>query len=167
MKNNSFIIHPSPASRRDAPVLEKRRLKAVRLFEKRINQAEVAKRRNVTKPAVHYWYTTWRKSGKEGVRARRPGPTPQLAPEKADRMKHILIRGAGAAGYDTDLWTLQRIGAVIRRELRLSYQTTQVWYIMRALGWSNQKPETRSGHRNEAAIKRWKEKQWPAIQKRG
>jgi len=167
MKNKPFIIHPSPASRQDAKALERRRFKAVRLFEKGMKQAEVARRCKVSKPAVHYWYTIWRKSGKEGLQTHHPGPKPQLTSEKARKARRILLRGAQAQGYDTDLWTLQRIAAVIKKQLRCSYKTTQVWYILQALGWSSQKPETRYRDRNEKLIKQWKQKRWPAIQKRG
>lgn len=162
-----FIIHPSPASRREAQVFEQRRLRAVKFFENGMRQAAVARRLRVTKPAVHYWYTTWQQAGKAGLRARRPGPRPQLTPEKAAHLRQILLRGAHAAGYATELWTLQRIAQTLRAKLRLSYQTSQVWYIMRALGWSNQKPETRYRDRNEAAIKRWQQDTWPRIQKKG
>lgn len=167
MKNKPFIIHPSPASRQKAEVLEERRFKAALLFEKGVRQAEVARRLKVTRPAVHYWYSTWQKSGKDGLRARRPGPLPQLTQEKAEKLERLLLAGAHSAGYDTDLWTLNRIGAVIKKKLHLSYKTTQIWYIMQALGWSNQKPETRARNRNEALIQLWKKQRWPAIKKRG
>lgn len=167
MKNKPFIIHPSPSSRQDTYTLERRRFKAVRLFERGMKQAEVARQCKATKTAVHYWYATWKQSGKDGLQARRPGPKPRLTQGKADRMKEFLMRGAEAAGYDTDLWTLERIAAALHKQLRVSYKPTQVWYIMRALGWSNQKPETRYRNRNEAAIRRWKRESFPQIQKRG
>ena len=167
MKNKPFIIHPSPSSQQDAKTLERRRFKAVRLLERGMNQAEVARQCKVSKTAVHYWHTTWQQSGKDGLYARRPGPKPRLTPEKADRMKEILMHGAEAAGYDNDLWTLERIAVTLQKQLRVSYRPTQVWYIMRACGWSNQKPETRYRNRNEAAIRRWKRESWPRIQKRG
>lgn len=162
-----FIIHPSPASHQDVKARERRRRKAAAFFARGLRQAEVARRLGVTKPAVHYWYTTWKQRGKEGLSARRPGPRSQLTPEKARRVRELLLRGASAAGYDTDLWTLQRIAATLQSSLRLTYGITQTWYLLHALGWSNQKPETRYRDRNEAAIKRWKEVRWPAIQKKG
>lgn len=162
-----LIIHPSRVSRQDAKVLERRRLKAATLFARGLRQAEVARRLKVTKPAVHYWYTTWKRRGRSGLSARRPGPRSQLTPRKVKQVRALLFRGASAAGYDTDLWTLQRISSTLRSSLRLTYGITQVWYLLQALGWSNQKPETRCRDRHEAAIRRWKEIRWPAIQKRG
>ena len=163
-----FIIHPSPASHQeDAKDLEKRRLKAGKLFEKKISQAEVARRLKVSRAAAHYWYITWKKKGEDGLRRKRPGPKPQLTEKKLVKIKQALVEGPLSAGYDTNLWTLVRVAAVIQKKVRISYGQSQVWYLLRSLGWSSQKPETRYRNRNEAAIKRWKEERWPAIQKKG
>lgn len=162
-----FIIHPSPASHQDAKVLEKRRFKAEKLFTKGIHQAAVARRLKVSRTAVHYWHTMWKKKGKDGLRRKRPGPEPRLTEKKLWRVKQALAKGPLAAGYDTNLWTLARIAHVIQRKTRVLYGTSQVWYLLRSVGWTSQKPETRYRNRNEAAIKRWKEESWPRIQKRG
>lgn len=162
-----FIIHPSSALHHDAHALEQRRLKAGRLFAKKIHQAEVARRLRVSRAAVHYWYTTWKKKGKDGLRRNRPGSKSQLTPLKLVKVTRALTKGPLAAGYDTNLWTLARIAHTIRKETRISYGTSQVWYLLRSLGWSSQKPETRYRDRNEAAITRWKTDAWPRIQKRG
>lgn len=163
----TFIIHPSPASHQDAKDLERRRLKAGTLFERGVHQAEIARRLDVSRAAVHYWHITWRKKGKEGLRRRRPGPRSQLTEKKLMHVKWALEKGPIAAGYDTNLWTLARVARVIQRTARVSYGTSQVWYLLRSLGWTSQKPETRYRNRNEAAIKKWKEESWPRIQKRG
>lgn len=163
----TFIIHPSPASHQDAKDLERRRLKAGTLFKRGVRQAEIARRLDVSRAAVHYWHITWRKKGKEGLQRRHPGPKSQLTEKKLKQVKRALEKGPIAAGYDTNLWTLARIATVIQRTTRVSYGTSQVWYLLRSLGWTSQKPETRYRNRNEAAIKRWKEESWPKIQKRG
>lgn len=167
MKNKPFIIHTSPTSQRDANVREQRRLKAARFFEHGVRQAEIARRLKVSRPAVHYWYSTWRQDGKEALRSRRHGPQSRMNPEHLAIVAQTLLRGAPASGYPTALWTLQRVREVIRKTTRVSFGQTHTWRILRAMGWSNQKPETRYLNRNEAAIKQWKEEKWPAIQKRG
>lgn len=168
MRNKPFIIHPSPSSERDRKALEQRRVKAAKFFEKGIRQAEVARRLKVSRAAAHYWYSTWEKNGKEGLKNMgHPGFPSQLTPEKVSKVTHALIQGPIAAGYDTDLWTLPRIAKTIRKTTGVRYHPGYVWRIIRALGWSCQKPETRYRNRNEAAIRRWKQDEWPAIQKRG
>lgn len=164
---NTFIIHPSPASRQDANALEQRRFKAVKLFKKGVHQAEVARQLKVTRTAVHYWYITWEKDGKEGLTRGRPGPKSLFTPEKLKTVERMLLKGAGNAGYSTELWTLQRVAEVIRKTTRVSFSQTHTWRILRAMGWSSQKPETHSRNRNEAAIQRWQQDRWPVIQKKG
>lgn len=168
MKNKPLIIHPSPAPKRDAKALTQRRLKAAQCFEKGDSQAEVARRLIVSRAAVHYWYITWEKYGKEGLRSRgHPGPQSKLTPEKARTISRILLGGAGRAGYATELWTLPRIAEVMKKRMRVSYHPGHVWKVIHALGFTCQKPETRYRDRNEAAIRKWKQEQWPAIKKRG
>lgn len=101
------------------------------------------------------------------MRRKQPGPKSRLTAKKLKRVKKALAKGPLAAGYGTNLWTLARIADVIRKKTKISYGTSQVWYLLRSFGWTSQKPETRYRNRNEAAIKRWKEESWPKIQKRG
>jgi len=88
-----FIIHPSPASRQDAKKLEQRRFKAEKLFTKKVHQAEVARRLKVSRAAVHYWYITWGKKGKDGLRRKRPGPKSRLTEKKIEQVKQALAEG--------------------------------------------------------------------------
>jgi transposase len=79
----------------------------------------------------------------------------------------VLLRGAGAAGYSTELWTLKRIGDVIRKQFRVRYSVVGVWALLRhGPGWSWQKPERRALQRDEAAIAHWKRDEWPRIKTR-
>jgi len=76
---------------------------------------------------------------------------------RLDQLKTVLRRGAGAAGYATELWTLQRISQVIRKRFGVRYSPVGVWAVLRhGLGWSWQKPERRALQRDEAAIAQWR-----------
>ena len=54
------------------------------------------------------------------------------------------MRGALAAGFPTELWTLKRVRAVVKREFGVAYSTTGAWELLRSLGFSPQKPEQRA-----------------------
>ena len=105
----------------------------------------------------------------EGGRGLRPRPTPGRPPKLSEAQKRhlikVLLRGPLAAGYRTDLWTLQRVAKVIDREFGIQYHPCHVWKLLTGLGWSCQKPERRALQRDEAAIERWKRKEWPRIKK--
>jgi transposase len=68
-------------------------------------------------------------------------------------------------GYRTNLWTTARIAELIRREFGVQYHRDHVGKLMHALNWSPQKPERRALERNEQAIERWKQKDWPRVKK--
>lgn len=149
-------------------VLESRRLKAATFFKKGLSQAEVARRLCVTRPAVHYWYTIWKKKKKEGLKSKgHPGKQSQLTPEKVKKVRAVILKGASAAGYDTDLWTLARIQKTIRKTVRITIGQTHTWSVIHSLGFTCQKPETQYRDRDEAAIKKWKQDTWVRIQKKG
>ena len=90
----------------------------------------------------------------------------RLRPEQKKRLEQVLLAGSQAAGFATDLWTLERVAQVIEREFGVKYHPGHVWYILRDMGWSCQKPERRARERDEAAIKAWRKDDWPRIKKR-
>jgi transposase len=118
--------------------------------------------------SVVRWLQAYRRRGSKGLLAKpTPGrPCRLLTGQKKD-LERILLRGAQAAGYSTELWTLRRIGEVIRKEFGVRYSTSAVWRLLVVdMGWSTQKPERRATQRDEAAIDRWKKEQWPQIKKK-
>jgi putative transposase len=52
----------------------------------------------------------------------------------------MLRRGARACGFETDRWTQARIQRVIEREFGVTYHPKHIGRLMKALGWSVQKP---------------------------
>jgi transposase len=63
------------------------------------------------------------------------------------------------------LWTLKRIGEVIRKRFGVRYSPVGVRALLRhGLGW--QKPERRALERDEAAIVQWKREEWSRLKKR-
>jgi transposase len=78
----------------------------------------------------------------------------------------LLLKGATAHGFSTDLWTLPRVATVIARTYGVQYHPAHVWKILRGEGWSCQKPERRAKERDELAIQRWRTERWPHIKKR-
>lgn len=149
--------------------LEQRRVRAGRYFNEGKSQAWVAQRLGVTPVAAWKWFHAWEKDPERGLKSKgRCGVKKTLAKEGLRKIQTALDRGALAAGFSNDLWTLERVRAVVKRETHISYHIGHVWKLLtNDLGWSNQKPTRRARERNEAAIVRWRKVQWPAIQKRG
>jgi transposase len=155
-------------SQRDKKALEERRLKAAKLFTKGKSQSEVARKFGVTREASRQWYNQWKKYGYKGLISKgKSGPKPRLTPAKLKKVETALLKGPASFGYTTNVWTLKRIGAIIKKVTGVSYGITQVWRILTfSLGWSNQKPEKRATKRDERAILSWKGNTWPSLKKK-
>jgi transposase len=62
---------------------------------------------------------------------------------------------------------LERVAVVITQLTGVRYHPGHVWVILRhRLGWTLQRPERRASERDEEAITRWVQQEWPRI-KRG
>jgi transposase len=146
--------------------LEQRRMRAMVLLDQGWSQAEVAEHLGVTPGAVSQWKKRYRRDGPDGVRAKpHPGPKPKLTPRQREQLGRLLLKGARAHGYRTELWTLTRVAEVIQKRFGVQYDPSGVWHVLRNMGWSCQKPERRARERNEQAIAQWRKKDWPRIKK--
>lgn len=150
----------------DRVKLARRRMQAARLLQQGVSEAEVARRVGVHRQSVNRWAEQLAKGGRRALkRASRTGRPPQLSEVDLKRIEQSLKRGPEALGYRTSLWTAWRVADLIERECSVKYSTVQAWRVLRALGWSPQRPAGRALERNEPAIRRWKRQRWPELKK--
>ncbi len=158
--------------RRDFEALEKRRFEAMRLLDEGLNQSETARRLTVARQTVSEWRRQYLAQGEAGLRkaglrkAGRAGRKPLLDATQLERLEILLLEGPEAHGFPTPLWSCPRVARLIRDEFGVRYHEGHVWKILRALGWSPQRPVGKARERNEEAIRDWKCKRWPAIKKK-
>lgn len=147
--------------------LERRRRQAIRLLESGQHLSAVARQWHCAKSSVSRWWDAYRRRGDRGLHARPiPGRPCRLSQDQKRALAAHLLEGALAQGYRTDLWTLERIAQLIRKKFRVRYHPNHVWWLLRGMGWSCQKPERRALQRDERAIAQWKRERWPHIKKR-
>jgi transposase len=92
------------------------------------------------------------------------GPTPRLSDAELATVEQALLKGATASGFTGELWTLERIALVIEHLTGVRYHPAWVWAVLHhRLGWSVQRPRRRAAERDQAAIDRWVEQDWPRI----
>ena len=87
-------------------------------------------------------------------------------PRSFERLEALLLEGPEAHGFPTPLWSCPRVARLIGDEFGVRYHEGHVWKILRALGWSPQRPVGKARERNEEAIRGWQRKTWPAIKKK-
>lgn len=115
--------------------------------------------------AVRVWYRRWQAGDQTLPQVRARGRQARLTPEQLEQLQQELLRGPTAHGYRTELWTLERIAAVIKRLFGVRYHTAHVSKLLHALGWSCQKPQRRAKERNEERIRQWVHEDWPRLKK--
>lgn len=154
-------------TKRDLASMEARRLQGARLLKRKMQQADVARELGVSRQAVSVWAKELAAvNGAIGkLKAKPLGRPRKLEAEQTDALRVMLLKGALAAGFPTELWTIKRVRAVVKREFALAYSHTGCWRLLRALGFTPQKPERRAIQRDEEAIVQWKKKRWPALKK--
>lgn len=154
-------------ARRDFRALEQRRKRAAQLFAGNERLATVARRLQVSRQSVSRWFQQWKSGGTQALRAAgRVGRPPRLEARQLRKVERALCQGARANGFGTDLWTLPRVAQVIERVTGVSYHAGHVWRILRAMGWTLQRPARRARERNDDAIRQWVAERWPAVKKK-
>jgi transposase len=146
---------------------EARRFRAWELHLKGWTQARIAEALGVTEGAVSRWFKRVREEGLQSLRSRKGGgPKPRITSEQLESLPELLAKGPGAYGFRGDVWTRARVGAVIEKELGVSYSEVHVGRLLREIGWTRQKPTERASQRDEVEIARWNEETWPELKKR-
>jgi len=149
---------------RDFKELELRRRKGMRMLARGVAQAEVARELEVSRQTTSSWAKKLAEDSQAWRRKPLGRPSGLGVAQKKDLGK-ALLAGAVVNGFPTELWTLARVAKLIEREFGVAYSTVNVWRILRELGFSSQRPAGRAIQRDEAAIKQWRTKRWPALKK--
>lgn len=149
-----------------AAVLEARRRRALAMLKEDVSLNAVARRLGCSPSSVMRWRDAVAAEGETGfVVHASPGRPPKLTAAQQRRLVKALLAGPLKAGYATDLWTTPRIAELIRVRFGASYHPDHVGRLLHQLGWTPQKPERRALQRDEAAIARWKTREWARVKK--
>lgn len=153
--------------RRDFEALEQRRMAAVALFAEDLNNSEIGRQLKVSNQTVSRWRKEFLQGGKVALRkAGRAGRKPLLNARQREQLTRKLLAGPEKLGYETPLWTSQRVAVLIEQDFGVHYHSGHVWRLLRSLGWTPQRPVGRAIERDEKAIEQWKRVTWPAIKKK-
>jgi transposase len=155
------------ATKRDLEAIEARRIEGARLLKRKVAQAEVARRLEVSRQSVSRWARQLAEvNGAVGkLKGKTLGRPCRLDATQCAALTSALLKGALHAGFPTELWTVKRVRVLVKREFGVAYSNTGCWELLRSLGFSPQKPEKRALQRDEEAIATWKRKTWPALKK--
>ena len=121
---------------RDATKLEARRFAAIRRWERGESTSVIARSFGVSIQSVQRWARWYRLHGHNGLRRLpKSGKRPKLEREKLARLPGLLARGPLAHGFETPVWTSERIVSLIWNHFRVRYSADHVKRLLSTLGW--------------------------------
>ena len=148
---------------------EERRLEGGRLLrEGRLSQTEIAGHLGVSPAAVNKWKQRLdANNGKISVLRARDSyrPTPQLSRKQWQQVKRMIVKGAIAAGFATERWTLPRIQKAVSERWGVRYSTAWLSIRLRQLGLSVQRPTSVARAKDDELAEAWIRQDWPRIKK--
>jgi transposase len=144
---------------------EQRRRLAVQRVMDGYTQEEVAEFLGVHERTVRKWVARYQQQGEAGLATRpRSGRPRKLSASKLNLVLGWLRKNPKSFGFPTELWTGARIAQVIERKFNVHYHPRYVTALLLARGLTCQKPQRRSAGRDEAAIQRFAQHDWPRLQ---
>lgn len=152
----------------DQKKLEQIRQKAVmQVVKEKKGTAEVAKKFRVGQRSVQKWVKRYSQRGPQGILATKiPGRPWKLTGNQKKKLQKILLSGAQACGFSSDLWTCPRVNRMVGEKFGIQYHVHHIAKLLKNLGWSAQRPQHRAIERDEAKIAHWKRYIWREIKKK-
>ena len=145
----------------------KKRVRAGRLLQKGKTVAEIALDVGVARQTVYTWKALFNDGGIDALRAvPSRGRPARLDDAQREDLRRAILQKPTEHGFGTELWTLKRVGVVIKRLHGVKFGQTQIWRILGSLGFSPQKPNKRAIERNEDVVRSWTRSTWPALKKK-
>lgn len=128
--------------------------------------SSVAVAYGVDRKTVSRWVTKYSDYGGAALERKVGSGRPRKLEELTeDELSSIVLQGAIAFGFETDLWTVSRLRRVIQDEFRIQLSKNTIWRRLRDAGLTNQKPEREYYEIDEAARKKWIRYEVPKIQR--
>lgn len=122
--------------RRDFKKLEARRIAAMTRWQRGERTSAIARSLGVSIQSVQRWVRCYRLRGNEGLRGiPKSGKRFKLAGEKLIRLSELLLKGPLAYGYETPVWTSERVASLIWSRLRVRYSADHVKRVLPRIGW--------------------------------
>ena len=155
-----------PRPKGSAELIEARRRQALRLLEEGYSLNEVGRMIGSAPSSVMRWRDALQSGGEEALKVRfSPGRPPALTAAQRKQVVKLLLKGAIANDFSTELWTTGRVAILIQKHCRVQFHRSHVARLLHELGFSCQKPERRALERDEEKIEEWKRKRWPQVKK--
>jgi transposase len=155
------------AARRDGAYLVAQRLHAVRLNLEGHTAPAISGVLGVHRSNVSLWLRHWQEEGLAGVLENpRSGRPSRLDPEQRQHLDELIDSGPIAYGFLSGVWTAPMVTRLIAEEFGVEYHPGHVRKLLRALGFSLQRPGRLLIRANPREQERWVRHTYPDLKKK-
>lgn len=143
------------------------RIQGVMLSLEKYSASEIAALLHVHRSTVHEWIQSWNEFGEEGLyEGHRSGRPAALLPTDRERLIDIVDSGPLAYGLQTGVWTSPIIAGVIEDEFAVRYHPGHVRKLLKAMGFSVQRPTTSLIQADPKQQNKWTRYTYPNLKKK-
>lgn len=154
------------AAEQDGAYRVARRLHAVLLNHQRHSSGEIARLLAAPRSKVSLWLQQYQTHGWQALlEGHRSGRPKEMTPAQLARLDDMIDSGPVAYGFPSGVWTSPMIARVIAEEFEVRYHPGHVRKILKALGFSVQRPRRLLAKADPAEQDRWQRYTYPRLKK--
>jgi transposase len=143
-----------------------RRLHAVLLNHQQHTSGEIARLLEAPRSKVSLWLQKFQTDGwKALLEGHRPGRPQELNAAEWAQLDDIIDSGPVAYGFTSGVWTSPMIAQVIAEEFAVHYHPGHVRKVLKAMGFSVQRPRRQLAKADPVEQDRWQRYTYPRLKK--
>jgi len=140
------------------------RVRAVEAVQKGMSVWQTATAFGVDRTTLHRWLARYVQNGEAGLQRRPVSGRPKaMAGITLQQLKRMVLAPATEFGFETDLWTVGRLHAVLVEHLHVEVSEDTVWRRLREAGLTWQTPERHYFEADPEKRRLWQEETLPKI----
>jgi transposase len=150
---------------------EQLRRQAMRLIDQGKRQSEVARLLDVSQPTLSLWRHRFLKGGWAALRKRKRGRAVGTdrrlnREQEKEIQKTIVDHTPDQLKMTFALWSRHAVQQLIKDKFGVSYTLQGVGRLLKDWGFTPQRPAKRAIERNDEAVRKWKEEEYPQLSAR-
>ena len=139
-------------------------VKAVRIDHS--SAEDVIKTFGLHRANIYKWLKKYDQFGLDALKSKKArGPQPKLTPLQKHQLKKLILKNPLQLKLDFEyaLWTIAMVKELIWKKFKVNYSTSHVHNILKAIGYSNQRPIERAYQQDPVKVDKWLTKEYKAI----
>jgi transposase len=142
------------------------RSRAVEAIRRGRSMSDIADAFGTNRSTVYRWVKRFEEEGEDGLQRRPTSGRPRkLEDLTEEELRTIVLQPASHFGYESDLWTVGRLHAVIEEQYRFCVSKDTIWRRLREAGLTYQRPEGQYYELDEESRQQWLRTDVPKIRK--